>query len=354
MNVYLGVEIEHRHYAQLLPLRKHKAEQGKLLLTTIADRQKRAIVRTFILSEKGRHLLKEFEVRNIPSSQAGDPHIDIHAKYDGKRTVNLLLRLNGRQYTRETVDIGKFLPRSFGWVWILAAVLLLTLLSLLWFCGPLRKSDTVSADSARPESTFTRQIPSEDEESTERAVDTTTSPEAGSQTKSSTAQGSAPDPDRLQAAPESTVSPSEEATPEEPPSQADRTAESESAAATAPAAKPITPAEQETFATGPHLVYFRPDSTALTDSARTALRELSTELPSDHEVIVRGHCALFGSEEGRIEISELRAENVFAYLKEAGWDPVRRVTVEGVAGRDPVTRDRTRQDLNRRVEIIVR
>jgi outer membrane protein OmpA-like peptidoglycan-associated protein len=102
-----------------------------------------------------------------------------------------------------------------------------------------------------------------------------------------------------------------------------------------------------------YAVYFEPDETELTEPAREELREIAGVLQRFPEAQVRivGHTALFGTEEGRIEISRGRAQNVFQFLRREGWEPEAEPTVAWEASTDPVTLDREEQQLNRRVEI---
>jgi outer membrane protein OmpA-like peptidoglycan-associated protein len=103
-------------------------------------------------------------------------------------------------------------------------------------------------------------------------------------------------------------------------------------------------------------VYFLPDSPVLTPQTRSSLDRVAEELsrlPEEATVRIVGHTALAGTEQGRIGLSRDRARNVYRYLQEQGWTPRQEVTVRGVGGNEPVTRDPDRQEQNRRVEIRV-
>jgi outer membrane protein OmpA-like peptidoglycan-associated protein len=120
-------------------------------------------------------------------------------------------------------------------------------------------------------------------------------------------------------------------------------------AATAdPAAEPPLPQTEA-------LVYFEPNRTRLTDGARRELDELASVLRANPEVTVSiiGHTALYGTEEGRMEISQGRAQGVASYLRSRGWEPAGEPSIQWVGSQDPVTRDRDEQHLNRRVEISI-
>ena len=67
--------------------------------------------------------------------------------------------------------------------------------------------------------------------------------------------------------------------------------------------------------------------------------------------MITGHCALYGSETGRLRLSRRRVENVVAFFHENGWSPAMAPEIVGHAGKDPVTVKAAEQNLNRRVEI---
>jgi outer membrane protein OmpA-like peptidoglycan-associated protein len=98
-------------------------------------------------------------------------------------------------------------------------------------------------------------------------------------------------------------------------------------------------------------IYFLPNDAGLTESARTALESLADKLSEDHRLTISGHCALAGTERGRIDLSMQRAQATLDYLLGLGWRPSERPVVAGRGGAEPVTLDPDRQYLNRRVEI---
>ncbi|NBC29175.1 MAG: OmpA family protein, partial [Spirochaetes bacterium] len=98
----------------------------------------------------------------------------------------------------------------------------------------------------------------------------------------------------------------------------------------------------------------------LTEEARETLRELiasvqrlAGEERRVEELQLVGHCALAGTEAGRVELSQARAGNVWRFLRRNGIDEPDELVVRGVGGRDPVTLSDEEQYLNRRVEITV-
>jgi outer membrane protein OmpA-like peptidoglycan-associated protein len=107
-------------------------------------------------------------------------------------------------------------------------------------------------------------------------------------------------------------------------------------------------------------VYFRPDDPTLTETTMTRLgdiidtiRDLTGDERGIAELRLVGHCALAGTEAGRVELSQARAGNVWRFLRQNGFGQPDELTVTGVGGQQPVTRDEEQQHLNRRVEISV-
>ncbi len=103
-------------------------------------------------------------------------------------------------------------------------------------------------------------------------------------------------------------------------------------------------------------VYFLPDNAVLTPAAKDNLNKIMSRLTEepepDHLVSITGHCALYGSEAGREKLSLERAENAAEFLRQRGWKPEIEPAVKGLGGKEPVTRNRYKQQQNRRVEII--
>ncbi|HEB10492.1 MAG TPA: OmpA family protein [Spirochaetales bacterium] len=103
----------------------------------------------------------------------------------------------------------------------------------------------------------------------------------------------------------------------------------------------------------PVLIYFNPESAKLSFGAKEKLENLLTVLKvrSSGTLYITGYCALYGSERGREKLSLQRALNVETYLINSSWKTEKKAEVRGLGGRNPVTTDRTKQHLNRRVEI---
>ena len=68
---------------------------------------------------------------------------------------------------------------------------------------------------------------------------------------------------------------------------------------------------------------------------------------------IRGHCARFGTEEGRAELSKERATAVYNFIK-SEWGIKADSLVTGAGASEPVTLNRDEQYLNRRVDVNIK
>lgn len=100
-------------------------------------------------------------------------------------------------------------------------------------------------------------------------------------------------------------------------------------------------------------VYFQPDLAELTPEAESALGDAYSMLAQSGfpTLTVNGHCALEGTEAGRMELSVHRAENVSSYLRSLGYPKSAQIRTRGYGATKPVTTDPAREYLNRRVVI---
>lgn len=118
---------------------------------------------------------------------------------------------------------------------------------------------------------------------------------------------------------------------------------------TAPAAVPEIQLKEVT-------VYFYPDSSELKDGETKKLENTAAFLISHPEmkVTIEGHCAFYGTKEGRMKISRLRAEMIRDYLISKGWKPEEAPEIKWYGASRPVTENPEEKDKNRRVEITVK
>mgnify|MGYP006289317937 FL=1 len=312
MRRYVAVQVQHPRidYAGLLRLDRpnHHARH----LVTLQEGQREAVVEVVLIGRKKGEApkvlsrLHTFHLKDLPARSAGRTQISLEGSYDGRRQARLRVSVAGRRQGEVSLSLPRERRRRF---WPVVAVALVLLgAGLWWLTGSLGDSEERSAETI----------------TVERQERLETGEPAASPAESGDEVGSAEEA----AAPQ--VSPPEER-------------EEERAIDREP------PPERE------YVLYFEPDQTELTESARDELREIARFLREAAEARVRvvGHTALFGTEEGRLEISRGRAENVYQFLRQAGWDPETEAVVAWEGSTDPVTRDRGEQARNRRVEIEV-
>lgn len=306
MHRFIAVQVQHPRISYAALLRLDRPNRRSRRLVTLSEGQREAIVEVFLLEhrkgEEPRPLrrLHTFHLTNLPARSAGRTQMVLEASYDGRGRAHLAISAGGRSQATTTVAVPRE-KRRVLWPAAIALLLLLLLGGGWWLLRSLSRESGVGDAPSQPAEEETRV-----EEETRAAEDT----QAG------TADGTSERGEIAGA-------------------ERSRLVESE------------PPPEQE------YVVYFEPDNTTLTPAARRELAEIAQQLQRRPEAEVRivGHTALFGTEEGRIEISRGRAENVFQFLRAQGWQPAAEATVAWEGSTDPVTRDRDEQRLNRRVEI---
>jgi outer membrane protein OmpA-like peptidoglycan-associated protein len=100
------------------------------------------------------------------------------------------------------------------------------------------------------------------------------------------------------------------------------------------------------------ILYFLPESAALTRQTLSELDILAGIVPESIHLEIGGHCAIFGTERGRVLLSRARANAVADYLSHQIPSSVS-IEVRGYGGSKPLNRKFEFQDRNRRVEINV-
>jgi outer membrane protein OmpA-like peptidoglycan-associated protein len=100
------------------------------------------------------------------------------------------------------------------------------------------------------------------------------------------------------------------------------------------------------------ILYFLPESAALTRQTLSELDILAGIVPESIHLEIGGHCAIFGTERGRVLLSRARANAVADYLSHQIPSSVS-IEVRGYGGSRPLNREFEFQDKNRRVEINV-
>ncbi|MDZ7792652.1 MAG: OmpA family protein [Spirochaetia bacterium] len=339
MRKYISVEVEHTRYARFLSL--DQAGENTISLTTLADFQKRAEVKVFLINENQRTLLHEFTIDHLPQRRAGEPRMVLKAIYDGKNKLTLNMSVDGRFYSSTTISIKKHLRPKAKWPWLLLLAFIL-LAGAAWFllrtCSTPEESRIPRTEQTEP-SKHTESRSSEPAEASETEEQyTEPSAEASAQTDSSSPSGSTSVESSEQAA-SSTKSAGETVKTNGPEDQTEEEA----------TAQQVVPPELS------QIVYFTPNSSQLTETAQQRLSEFMQELRKYEgiQLVIEGHCALYGTEQGREELSRERARKAAQYIQNLGWSPEQPPVIRGLAAQDPVSRDSEKQHLNRRVEITV-
>jgi outer membrane protein OmpA-like peptidoglycan-associated protein len=114
--------------------------------------------------------------------------------------------------------------------------------------------------------------------------------------------------------------------------------------------------EEEGIVISLNNIQFLPDSTELTEVEKTKIREIAMILSRyPGKLLIGGHSAMAGTEEGQLQISRERAAAVAAFLTATGVRLWEDITIEGYGAQRPLGDNATAegQALNRRVEIIL-
>jgi outer membrane protein OmpA-like peptidoglycan-associated protein len=315
---YIAIEIENSRLAPFLDLEKGRAAKN-VHLTTMVDNQRRAYIKIFLITPGKKILLKEFDLTSLPPKPAGPPRFVLICSFDGIYSLSIDLQVDGKACGSEKINLKKHLRRRRPWIFAAALAILILAASILLIprsCG-----------SAVPPPQPARSAAPAVKPAAEEARPPAAKPEPAAQPA-----GTEP--------PE----PAEPARPTQP-------APPQAAADSTPteAVKPV-PVSREL------IIYFNPNDARLTEEARGKLEKFSDTISNWEHVslAVEGHCALSGTEEGRVELSRERAERSADFLRQAGAAGAADISVSWYAGERPVTRDPERQELNRRVVLSAR
>ncbi len=317
MQRYLAVQIHHPRLSHAGIFRLNKPQRRTRRLVTISPGQTEANVEIRLLEGRKKSTLEvtrslhTFFLKDLPAEADRRTEILLEAEYDGRATATLSVLVAG--VPRESVRLTLGRERR-GWLLVAAAAVLMLAaggLGLLLF-SPDREETALSVGEAD---------------------------RSGAEDESAGDPGGA----AVEAAEESAAADEREAADERTAAEGDN-----GEAGEGEEREPGPPPRQE------FVVYFTPDDTVLTREAEARLEGVAAALAesgADTPVRIVGHTALFGTEEGRASISRGRAEAVYEYLTALGWRPEVAPTVAWEASREPVTREREEQELNRRVEI---
>ena len=337
MSGSIGVEIEHMHYALFLDLQKDV--QKELDLTTLADNQRKAVIKVYLFSAGKKILLKEIEISPLPPKPAGEIKITLKGRLEKKRYLRLTVLFGKKQGHISSVDLNKYHEkRSLWWVPVLLLVIAGAAAAVVFGTG------TAGEESGRSEAEETRETGAEDTGGTdEAALEAAAEEEATEAGAADTGTADAADTDEAaETVPE--IGTEEEAR--------------EAVAADTTEAAPEAGAEEEASPEVPEetirrTVYFKPERAVLNEESRSVLLQVLNLLNryEDAKVEIIGHCALYPTVIERKTLSLERAERVYSFLVTHGWIPEVPPEIRGVGGDRPVTTAEHQQHLNRRVEI---
>lgn len=352
---HVSVEVDHSRLVPVASLGVGNA--GSIELTTIAPHQRRAVINVYAESEQEKTPLKTFDVDRVPKVYGRSPRLELHVRVDRLKRIHLHLDVEGRRYESTVLPGGGMVSGTSMVPATAAAVVLLALLVGAYFIwsgagalGPATEEQAegtqesaiarednggdAGSEGARAEAGAGSGAGSEAESDTESASDREATAAADSSAQDEAAETAEEAEDGRSG--EATAQPSDEEAAEA--GAGEQGAEREEAA--------VTPEQTE------WTVYFGPDSAELTGDAREALREIADTLRrAEGSLRLEGHCALFGTEQGRERLSRARAQTVRQFLLQEGLSLAEDSRVEAAAGREPVTEDPDRQQRNRRVEL---
>ena len=101
-----------------------------------------------------------------------------------------------------------------------------------------------------------------------------------------------------------------------------------------------------------HVVYFDAESSHFLSSEKESLRTWATSLPENTWIVIEGHCANYGTERGRTELSKQRADAVESWLG-LHFPKVQIRQVEAFGSSRPSSRGDGSPDWDRRVELLL-
>ncbi len=353
---YIAIETERHNLTPLFDLDKGRQTKS-LRLTTMVDRQRRAIITVFLYSADKRILLKQYDLKNLPPKKAGPPRFVIEGSFDGSYGLKLSLHVDGQRHSTDTISLKRHMKKRrilpLLLIFLFLAFGALAFLLLPRGCsGSIRDDRGTSLAKPLSEESKVTSKPEPRETPVEKKRETTS--ETPTEATSRTPEKS--DEDRTSSiAADATVA-SEQGARGETEDQVIEKEEEETAAAEA---KPPTEPRYAQVSKDVTL-YFGPNDARLSREAEEQLRSFAKTIAPWEELTIRieGHCALFGTEEGREDLSVARAEAGASFLKkllDSGPQEGRiEIKIIGKAGKEPVTRDRDQQDLNRRIELSAR
>jgi len=301
----IGIEIKGQRYVKLFNL--DKAYKNQLLLTTISNFQKRAIIKIFLFYNNKKETIDAIEIKNIPLQEAGSPTIKLFGEFDGEKTLFLKVMLNNKIYAERNINLKSYLPKKRRSLILIPTLLIIVVVII--FIGLRSRFIGRNINIFKLETTsLQKELP---EIHTEKPEEVTKNIEREKAQKKEIEENKT----------EKRIKKSE-----------------------------VIPFQKQIKT---EIVYFKPSRAFVSIPMKEKLDSILPLLSgnSNKSVKITGHCALYGTEKGRFKLSVSRAKNVYEYLRSVGWKPNKKPQVLGMGGEKPVTEDPDNQYLNRRVEI---
>jgi len=307
--MYIAVKLEGNKYHNIVPL--VSGTEKNLVLTTVYDNQTRGTVHIVIKDGDTAVPVESITVAGIPPAEAGKTDINIFCRIQRRNRLYIEISVNDEVRVAKVIGLNRYIPGKSARDKLLLALLLL-LIAGITFISLYTNKPAKSAGLVQEVQAIPKQETQKVQAMPKKAA------QAGPLLKS-----------------HAQTSPAEQTLTKSVAANPDKTK------LPAPLLKP-------------QIIYFTPNSSLLNPEAKKKLKALIPLLNSVKELKanIKGHCALFGTEKGRTELSLQRAVNTLNFLKKNGWNPLTEPRVAGYGGKHPVTRNPRKQDLNRRVEII--
>ncbi|MBI9107492.1 MAG: OmpA family protein [Spirochaetales bacterium] len=291
-------------------------------LTTLTADQRTAVIKFHLKTTDKKHLVCTETLNAIPPMEAGTPAIDVVTRLSG-RILYYRISLNGRLVSEQKKVLSKYIHRPVPVLRIILIIAIIATAASLIICVPgiIRPSGTEAA--SEPANKKAPELRSDLHQKQPAAKTEVKITENSGQPAETEASRVTPEPAR-----------------------------------SIPEKLEVTWSESEIF--DKHSVYFTPDSAELTAKTIAELNAFISALPAADdfeegffELAVRGHCAKYGTEEGRAELSSDRALNVTTFLRKR-WGIEANYITSGAGASEPVSLARDEQHLNRRVDIAIK
>jgi outer membrane protein OmpA-like peptidoglycan-associated protein len=340
MDYTVGIEVEHSYFAQFIG---SSSKKGSLTLTTLEDSQRRAIIPLYLFRGNKKRKITDITITNLPRAKAGSLKIDFRGRIEGKELI-ITAAVPGKPPINRHIEIPNFTTRPKV-LWPLLIFLVLVLLGSSLFVI----FNALGQREAGSQRTQEESVPSKP---TGPAVDETATGDTPDIKSKSTQQEDSEDLQEKDTK-ESSENKQEMSTPE--PDEEDEEDEEEKETVAADRRDQERENDEKQYIPPSfEAIYFGPNSAVLQPEAKGTLRRLVPKLnaiPENTTLVLRGHTAPYGTEEGRIWLSRERAESVLQFLRNNGMKSSLNVTIEAMGISQPVTQDPKKQHLNRRVTL---